>query len=183
MSRLFSGVCLLLLSACAGPPPIGQTDWSPELGPASDWPRLLINELMSRNSQQLTDEMDGSPDWVELYNPTAQAVDLTDWTITDTITERDKHVLSGLRIEAGGWLLLYADDEPSAGDAHLSFKLSGEGEELGLYTPEGGVSDELDFGELPQDESAARIEDGGPEWTLTDQPTPGWSNTEPEPDA
>ena len=96
--------------------------------------------------------------------------------MSDDITERDKHELSGLTIDAGGWLVLFADDDEEQGEEHLGFSISGDGEEIGLYDPDGGVVNELEYGEMPVDESAARVVDGGDDWEITDAPSPGLSN-------
>ena len=76
----------------------------------------------------------------------------------------------------GGWLLLLADGDTDEGETHLGFKLSADGEEIGLYSPDGGVVDELEYGTQETDHAAARQLDGGSEWMITDAPTPGASN-------
>lgn len=141
-----------------------------------EWPRLWINEFMASNKDTLEDENGESPDWLEIFNPSDVDVDLEGWTVSDNWGEPDKHTLGALEIPAGGFVLLYAGGTPEVGDAHLGFKLGAAGEELGLYSPGGQVSDELDFGAQEQDVSTARSSDGGSEWITTTEPTPGESN-------
>jgi hypothetical protein len=164
--------------ACVAPPSEGDTAWSPHLGTSVVWSDVVINEFMARNATGLQDSSEAYPDWIELFNPTEEDIDLEGWTLSDDIDERERHTLVGLSIEAGGWLLLYADGDPDQGDDHLDFSLDVDGEEIGLYSPDGGVVDELEFGALPTDHSAARQIDGGSEWEITDAPTPGSSNGE-----
>jgi hypothetical protein len=135
-----------------------------------------INEFVAKNGAGLQDEHGAHPDWVELYNAGDQPVDLEGWTISDDHGEPDKHQLQGLVIEPQGWLVLFADDGEQAGARHLSFALDADGEELGLYNAAGGLIDQLDYPALQVDQAAARMIDGGNDWTLTDSPTPGSSN-------
>ena len=167
---------LSLVFGCADPPTGGVTDWSADLGPGTDWPTLVINEFMANNASSLADSTGAYPDWIELYNPTDGEIELDGWTMSDDIAQRDQHALRGLTIDARGWLLLFADDDEEQGDEHLGFSLSGDGEEIGLYSPDGRVVDELEYGEIPVDQSAARVLDGGNDWEITDDPTPGSSN-------
>ena len=146
-------------------------------GGTSNYPTILFNELMSSNTATITDESGRFPDWVELYNPGGADVSLDGWVITDDLEEDDKHPFeAGLVVPAGGFLLLWADDDEPDGANHLSFNLAAEGEELGLYDPDGGAADEVEFGALGSDVSAAREPDGSANWVATDSPTPGASN-------
>jgi hypothetical protein len=141
-------------------------------------PDVVINEFMPSNAATIQDEVGAYPDWIELYNAGDEDVDLGGFTISDTLSEPDKHELAdGVIVPAGGFLLLWADDdEEDEGDTHLGFKLSAGGEEIGLYTPEGVAVDEVTFGEMATDISAARTPDGSDTWELTDAPSPGESN-------
>ena len=85
---------------------------------------------MASNATVLQDSAGAYPDWIELYNPTGEDVDLADWTITDNLEKTDKSVLPSLTIEAGGFLILYADDDQEDGDEHVNFSLSADGEEI-----------------------------------------------------
>ena len=43
----------------------------------------LITEFMASNDSTLNDGDGNSSDWIELYNPTAAAIDLAGWHLTD----------------------------------------------------------------------------------------------------
>ncbi|MCK6522197.1 lamin tail domain-containing protein [Myxococcota bacterium] len=139
-------------------------------------PTVVINEFMASNATIIADAEGGYADWIELYNGGDAAVDLSGWFITDDLASPEKHVLGAITIEAGGYVLLWADDDILDGDDHLAFKLSGDGEDLALYTPEGVAADELTYQAQTTDQSAARFPDGGETWAITDAPTPGASN-------
>ena len=144
---------------------------------------LVINELMSSNSTTLIDpdEPDEAPDWIEIYNPTANPVSLTNIALTDDPASPDKHVITAsLTISADGYLILYADNDPEQGAAHLNFGLSANGEYLGLYLiGDSGtftLLDEVNFPAVPTDLSYARATDGNEPWRIG-RPTPGKSNS------
>ena len=137
---------------------------------------LLINEFQASNATTELDEDGLYCDWIELYNGGDAALDLAGFTITDDLTEPDKHTIGVLSISAGGYLVLFADGEPDLGARHLDFALDADGEELGLYDPEGEALTRLVYEEHATDWAAARLPDGSADWAVTDQPTPGAAN-------
>ena len=140
------------------------------------WRALCINEFMASNARGLQD-VDGSyPDWVELHNSGEVALDLVGGFITDDLDEPEKHQLPSLIVDAGGFLILYADGDDTDGGQHLSFSLSADGESLALYAPGGERIDALSFPEQVSDTAAFRTVDCGDEWSYTTAPTPGETN-------
>ncbi|HUF60837.1 MAG TPA: lamin tail domain-containing protein [Verrucomicrobiales bacterium] len=99
-------------------------------------------------------ELLGSPgykgafsDWIELRNPGPAAVDLTGWSLSDDPDDPEAFVFpAGTTIVADGYLLVLADGwegaAPEGKYLHASFRLSADGEFLGLYRP-GGVPEDL----------------------------------------
>ena len=139
---------------------------------------LCINEFMAANATTIPDDTGVYVDWIELFNMTAEDVDLAGFTITDDLDEPDKHVLAaGLVVPAHGYLLLWADGMPELGLDHMGFSLAREGEELGLYDPNGTVLNHLEYEEQATDWSAARMPDGELDgWIIDATPTPGQAN-------
>jgi hypothetical protein len=137
---------------------------------------------MAANSTTLTDETGLYSDWIELYNDSDELVDLTGWMLTDDLDEPNKFALNGITIEPRGWLLLWASATPDVGNNHLNFKLSADGDEIGLFDPYGTQKTALTFGAQVDDVSAARSPDGCTStdtevcWAYTDEPTPGAAN-------
>lgn len=144
--------------------------------------RFCINEFMAVNrdtSVGLEDDTgsEAYPDWIELYSFLDRPLDLEGYTLTDELDNPDRHVLGDLTLPARGFLLLYADEGEDDGAEHLSFALSSQGEEIGVYTPYGDPIDLLEYGEQAADRSAARIPDGTEDaWQITVTPTPGAPN-------
>jgi hypothetical protein len=138
---------------------------------------IYINEFMASNVSVFFEDMpsDYTPDWIELYNPSDEAIDLTGYTITDDLEEPGQHILDGLRLEARGHLVLFADGDPETGPQHLGFKLDMDGESIGLYSDDGSPLDRIDFTGMMSDLVAARIPDGGELMGIYES-TPGEAN-------
>ena len=141
-------------------------------------PALVINEVLASNAHTVTDATGRYPDYIELFNPTSVAVDLAGWGITDDLDQLDVDTLAALRVDAGGFLLLWADSDPAEGPDHLAFTLSITGECLALYAPGGVRRDALCFGQQATDLSVARRPDGADLWQIA-APTPGQTNGAP----
>jgi spore coat protein H len=140
------------------------------------WPTLVINELMAENRTDATDGTGAHAPWIELFNPSPEAVSLQGWSISDDHGVPGRHRLEQLSVPAWGRLLLWADDRPELGPDHLGFTLSASGGELGLYTPTGDPADGVSFGLQVADFAAARVMDGDATWEITAEPTPGRMN-------
>ena len=117
--------------------------------PALAWgqsPGILINEFLASNQTTNKDPDFGeSSDWIELYNPAREPTDLSGYYMTDDLDEPRKwQIPRETWIPGAGFLLLWADGRNTG--LHTSFKLSKEGEQLGLYTPAGVPVDTLSFG-------------------------------------
>ena len=57
------------------------------------------------------DEDGAREDWIELYNPTAAAVNLAGWRITDDPQDTAKWVFPSRTIAAGGYLVLFGSQK------------------------------------------------------------------------
>jgi len=143
---------------------------------AADSFTLCINEFMASNETTFQDAAGAYPDWIELHNYGTETVSLHGVGITDNLGDPSKHSIEDLVIDAGGFVLLFADRDTDEGVDHLDFNLSIDGEELGLYTPGGAELDAFEFGKQVTDVSAYRTTDCGDEWSYTKSATPGASN-------
>lgn len=139
--------------------------------------RLLINEIMPANVSTIVDpDYRAFADWIEIYNQGEEAVDLSNYTLTDDIRNPVKWFIPpGTTLPAGGYLLVWADGRDS--DFHSSFRLSRDGEEVALYDTDGLLVDMVRFGDQAEDVSFGRTVDGASDWAFFQQPTPGDMNT------
>ncbi len=99
---------------------------------------LVISEFLASNQGGLRDEDGDSADWVELFNPGANAVDLAGWALTDDRAALRKWVFPARQIGPRQHLLVFAsgkDRAPDTGELHTNFQLQSGGEYLGLVSP------------------------------------------------
>jgi len=147
--------------------------------PAIITPALVINEFMASNDTTIADTSGEFADWVEIYNPSDEAVDLAGMTFSDG---DDASVMpTGFpditTIPAGGFIFVWFDKDPDEGPLHINAKLSDGGESVILFDTDGTtVIDSIDFGEQFTDVSTGRFPDSSDTWDLTVTPTPGAAN-------
>jgi hypothetical protein len=139
---------------------------------------LVINEVFADNRS--FEELDGSvPDWLELYNPSASAVDLAGMSLTDDVAAPRRWVFSsGSLLPGKGLLKVRCDPNAPPSPANTGFGLKANGSVVYLLNrPEegGGVQSSIAYGLQPPDWSVGRVPDGSADWVLT-LPTVGTSN-------
>lgn len=113
-------------------------------------------------------------EWIELYNPSPDDVDLSDYILDDIIGGGTSPYIipSGTTILAGGFLIF---NQTTTGIA-----LNNAGDTLNLIKPDGvTVQDSYTYtsSQVDNDESIGRVTDGGLTWVIQLTPTPGASNT------
>ena len=109
----------------------------------------VISEFLAVNSNGIADSFGDRSDWIEIYNYTGASVNLDGWYLTDDAATLTKWRFPSVSIQSGGYLLVFASDRDIAvagQELHTNFKLSGEGEYLGLVKPD-GVTVAYDFGQ------------------------------------
>ncbi len=146
---------------------------------------LYINEWMASNSM-LADPSDGHfDDWFEIYNPNGVTVDLTGYSLTDTLADvLGRFVIpNGWSIAPGQFMLVWADgDAPlNPTQLHVPFKLDKGGENIGLYAPNGSLVDSISFGLQTNNISQGRWPDGSATIRYLTHATPAASNVEANP--
>ena len=73
---------------------------------------LVINELMQSNVETIMDDIKEFPDsWVELYNPTDEAINLEDYKIGTKDKVKKAWQLPDMTIEPKGHVIIYCDKE------------------------------------------------------------------------
>jgi CotH kinase protein/Lamin Tail Domain/Fn3 associated/Secretion system C-terminal sorting domain len=142
-------------------------------------PKIFINEFMASNLNTiLSADVGEYSDWIEIHN--ADNVDLTiaAYYLTDDLTDPQKwQIPSGTTISAGQKVIFWADGQNEG--RHTNFKLAADGEEIGLFTPDGKLIDSIRFTQQTSDVSCGRFPDAGDTLCYFEQPTPGTSNINP----
>jgi hypothetical protein len=141
---------------------------------------VIINEFMASNESTIEDpdEPGEYPDWIELYNPGTEAVDLGGAYLTDDPAEPTKYQIpTGVSIPAGGYLVFWADDDGTQGPLHTNFKLSASGEAVALFDTDGLTEiDSVSFDAQFTDVSYGRYPNGTGPWGFMATATPGGAN-------
>lgn len=135
---------------------------------------LVISEVVSSNTNSLVDSVFGNPDWVELYNASDKAINLENYSISESV--RNQYVFSDISIGPGEYLLVYCCEAIEGTDTDqcfTGFKLSKSGSKLTLTAPFATIQ-ELTVPELETDISYGIGEDG--KYMFFPSPTPGQAN-------
>ena len=100
----------------------------------------LITEFMADNVSFITDEDGAYSDWIEIHNPDAAPIDLTNWALTDDAANLAKWTFPAVTLQPGDFLIVWASskDRRTPGvPLHTNFALSKGGEYLALVRPNG----------------------------------------------
>ena len=152
-----------------------------------DGASLLVTEFMASNSSVLRDGFREYSDWIEIHNPTDEAVSANGWHLTDDAEELDKWLLPDVSIPADGYLVVFAsgaDQADPESELHANFKLSSGGEYLGLVRPDGTVSHEYSPeypGQMTDVSYGLVYGESGPQLDALgffESPTPGAANVD-----
>ncbi len=138
-------------------------------GPVSEI-ELVINEVASNMGDPI-------PDWIEIYNPSGSAIDISGFGIYDKPSAIYKFP-SGTTIPAHGYLVITCDKDLATADpdSYANFGISSGGESLFLVDATEVVIDEVAVPGLDVGLSYARIPDGGETFAVAN-PTRGAANS------
>jgi hypothetical protein len=149
---------------------------------------VYINEWMAANTSGLLNTNNGNrfDDWIELYNPGGTPANLAGYYLTDNLANKTQYKIPpGYVIPPNGFLLVWADNESQLNNTntdpalHVSFRLSQDGEAIGLFAIDGTTIDSVDFRTEPQfnNISQGRFPDGPNATYFLMAPTPLAPNT------
>ena len=155
---------------------------------------ILINEFLASNVTIYPEmyDFDDYSDWIELYNPGATPHSLNGFFLTDDFYDPLKwKIPDDTIIESEGYLIIWADDynegpgqvyvrpywpwdDFTTQHYHTNFKISKEGEQLGLFQ-----ADQTESYTLIEEESLWKYLDDGTDqglaWTYIDFDDSAWS--------
>ena len=139
---------------------------------------VVLNEAMANNRSTIANGGQ-YPDWVELFNPTSAAQDLSGLGLTDKLTIPNRFVFPpNTLVQPGGFLVVWCDSNTNAPGLHTRFNLDTGGQMLALFASPGTspvLLDAITFGPQASDLSIGRVPDGTGSWQLN-APTPQATN-------
>ena len=143
---------------------------------------LIINEIMAANVDVYLDPSFNYGSWVELYNPTDKSVALGGLYVSDDPNNLKKqHLLRSYgSLPAHGYAILNFDHHEvwtSASYRQIDGKLDCDGGVI-ILSDGTNIITQQEFPEAISRMSYARTTDGGSEWGVTSNPSPGASNQE-----
>lgn len=143
---------------------------------------VVINEVLAKGSLIVT-EFGDSADWMELYNPGPDSVELAAgrWYVTDIPSTPFEFELPRIVLPPRGFQVVFCDSRDTVvAQIHTNFHISSNGETLALYyKSEAGPFVRIDdhtFGAQTTRVSIGRQPDGSTNWQSCSRQTPGQPN-------
>ena len=168
--------------------------------PAYGQEGLVITEILSLNRSGLQDEDGEYSDWIELYNNSDTAINLSGYKLTDDLEDLTKWEFPEVTLGPRRYLLVFASDKdrrlPNS-PLHTNFKLERQGELLALITPDGsnvvaafapqyprqvsdvswGLATDSEFTQVVDSETAVRVHVPADAATGLDWVAPGFDDS------
>ena len=141
---------------------------------------VTINEVCPKNSTYTAPD-GGTYDWIELYNSSGSAVDISGWGISDKADTPYRFTFpSGTTIQAGGRKIVFCDGTAGETNSAIApFGLSTSGETLTLTDASGNIASQITFDDMAKDTSYGQYPDGSGEFYVLST-TPDAANAAPE---
>ena len=136
--------------------------------------QVVISEFMEKNRTVLRDEDGDFSDWIELWNRSDEAVDISGWNLSDRENQLG-WTLPEMSLEPGQRIVIFASGKDRQGEQlHTGFSLSGD-EGVWLRNEYGYLCSSALCADCDGDVSMALGDDGSYGQSL--YPTPGYENT------
>ncbi len=147
--------------------------------------QVVINEFSASNYSLFTDNYGRNEDWIELYNTTGSAFNLTGYYLSDVINNPTKWQFpAGTTIPANGFLRVWASgmNVVASGHIHTNYRLTQRqpNPEYVIFSdPAGNILESYHLLQYVTqiNHSWGRTTNGGPVWGVFTSPTPNASNT------
>ncbi|MEA3224528.1 MAG: lamin tail domain-containing protein, partial [Planctomycetota bacterium] len=143
---------------------------------------LVINEVMASNRNSIRDPQGEYDDWIEIYNASADPVNVDGMYLTDnpdnpTMWRIPANSRGATTIPAGGYLLIWTDGDVGDVGLHANFKLNADGEQVALFAGDGvTLIHSLEFGDQTSDMSFGSYQNGADNSRFLANVTPGAEN-------
>ena len=147
------------------------------LGIKFSYSQLHVNEIIASNTQTNYDpDFIGFSDWIEIYNGGNLPVSLYGYYLTDDFLVPNKwQITESTILVPGDYCLFWADGRDTLN--HTNFKLSSDGEQVGIANPSGVLIDSVSYPPQNTDVSFGRKYDDPELFGFFFEPTPNAANT------
>lgn len=133
-------------------------------------PAIVLNEILA-NKQSITNAAGRTPDWLELYNPGTNSIDLSDLSLSDDPGVPRKWVFAnGTTLAADGYLVIEFDESLPPSPTNTGFALNASGDAVYLFqrpAQGGAVLTSVTIGLQASDFSVGRVPNGSGNWAIT----------------
>lgn len=122
---------------------------------------IVINEFMASNDATVTDQDGDYDDWIELYNNSGSAIDISGYQLSDDGTDLSLFTFpSGTTLQPNSYIVVWADKDVSQSGYHADFKISAGGETIYLTDASQTIIDSVAFGTQTTDVAFGRFPNG-----------------------
>ena len=139
---------------------------------------LIITEVMASNKSAYPDEDGAFSDWIEVTNISLEPLSTKGYGISDR-EDKILYVFPERTLLPGEHFIVFASGSNSDQKSqlnHAKFKISSSSETLYLFGPDGVAYQKLEVPSMTHNMSYAWV--GNDDYIITDQITPGYSNTQ-----
>ena len=156
------------------PDPGSQEEEVPEVTPEPRAASVVrINEISASNPNHPADDGEFY-DWVELYNESGQAADLSGWGLSDRNDQIKYRFPQGTVLPAKGYKVVWCAKSLDRKDlAYFGISVNG-GDSVSLFAPDGYVEETVKVPATGKGLSYGRFDNE--KWAVTLSPTPGEAN-------
>jgi hypothetical protein len=124
-------------------------------------PKIVINELLPKNSSHGSDQDGEFDDWIEIYNPADVDQDISGYHLTDSKKDITKWQFpEGTIIGKNDYLIVWADGDSTQVGLHTNYKLSADGENVVLLDRDLNVVNLVEYPVTLIEQSWARKPNG-----------------------
>jgi len=141
---------------------------------------VVINEILASNTTINQDEDNSYQDWVELYNNSATAINLSGYGLSDDVKLAYKWIFPNVTLNPGKYILVWCSDKNRTDPTkplHTNFKISASGNTITLTSPFGITVDSVPPKVLLPNISYGRMPDGAANFAYFNNVTPAAANS------
>lgn len=139
---------------------------------------MVINEFMSSNYNFLFDHDGDDSDWIEIFNPTEETINLSSYFLSDNLENPQKWSFPDIEIAPDSFLVIFASGKDTVypeNEIHTNFSIKAYGEEL-LLSNSSEIIHQIEPVILRQNQSYGWLPDGSDNAMIFDVATPGCTN-------